>query len=140
MFYKKAVLKNLTVLEALRPETLLIRNSNRGVSCEYCEISRNTYFEEHLQTAASENCYLFSWARNRRPTPLINFSIFFHPGYSYSKPPSINYLGKVSNSNRLFQTICLCWLFEISINERPVCLVFCLVSSCKEANEFCFAL
>ena len=111
MFYKKAVLKNLTVLEALRPETLLIRNSNRGVSCEYCEISRNTYFEELLQTAASENCYLFSWARNRRPTPLINFSIFFHPGYSYSKPPSINYLGKVSNSNRLFQTICLCWLF-----------------------------
>ena len=23
-------------------------------SCEYCEIFRNTYFEEHLQTAASE--------------------------------------------------------------------------------------
>ena len=58
MFYKKAVLKNLTVLEALRPETLLIRNSNRGVSCEYCEISRNTYFEEHLQTAASEKAFV----------------------------------------------------------------------------------
>ena len=23
------------------------------LSCEYCEIFRNTYFEEHLQTAAS---------------------------------------------------------------------------------------
>ena len=23
-------------------------------SCEYCEISKNTYFEEHLRTAASE--------------------------------------------------------------------------------------
>ena len=23
-------------------------------SCEYCEISKNTYFEEHMQTAASE--------------------------------------------------------------------------------------
>ena len=23
-------------------------------SCEYCEISKNIYFEEHLRTAASE--------------------------------------------------------------------------------------
>ena len=23
-------------------------------SCEYCEISKNTYFEEHLRTADSE--------------------------------------------------------------------------------------
>ena len=23
-------------------------------SCEYCKISKNTYFEEHLRTAASE--------------------------------------------------------------------------------------
>ena len=23
-------------------------------SCEYCEISKNTYFEEHLRAAASE--------------------------------------------------------------------------------------
>ena len=25
--------------------------------CEYSEISKNTYFEEHLQTAASVSCY-----------------------------------------------------------------------------------
>ena len=30
--------------------------------------------------------------------------------------------------------------FEISINEQLVCIVFYLVSSCKEANTFCFAL
>ena len=24
-------------------------------SCEYCEIFKNSYFEEHLQTAASDN-------------------------------------------------------------------------------------
>ena len=24
------------------------------LSCEYCKISKNTYFEEHLRTAASE--------------------------------------------------------------------------------------
>ena len=25
------------------------------LSCEYCEIFKNSYFEEHLQTAASDN-------------------------------------------------------------------------------------
>ena len=25
--------------------------------CEYSEISKNTYFEEHLRTAASVSCY-----------------------------------------------------------------------------------
>ena len=25
-------------------------------SCEYCEIFKNTYFEEHLQMAASRGC------------------------------------------------------------------------------------
>ena len=33
-------------------QSLLKRDSNTGVFCEYCEIFRNTYFEEHL-TAAS---------------------------------------------------------------------------------------
>ena len=30
--------------------------------------------------------------------------------------------------------------FEISIIEQLVCIVFYLVSSCKEVNTFCFAL
>ena len=25
------------------------------ISCEYCEIFKNTFFEEHLQTAASKS-------------------------------------------------------------------------------------
>ena len=29
------------------------RDSSTGVSCEYCEIFKETYFEEHLATAAS---------------------------------------------------------------------------------------
>ena len=27
-------------------------------SCKYCEISKNTYFEEHLRTAASEFSFI----------------------------------------------------------------------------------
>ena len=41
-------------LQAVSPATLLKRDSNTDVFCEYCEISMNTYFEEHLRTAASE--------------------------------------------------------------------------------------
>ena len=40
----------------LRTATLLKTDSNTGVSvfsCKYCEIFKNTYFEEHLRTAAS---------------------------------------------------------------------------------------
>ena len=44
----------LIKLQVIRPAALLKRDSNTNVSCEYCEIFRNTYFEEHLQTAAFE--------------------------------------------------------------------------------------
>ena len=30
------------------------------LSCEYCEFFKNTYFQEHLQTTASNNT-VFSW-------------------------------------------------------------------------------
>ena len=33
--------------------TLLKRDASAGVFCEYCEIFKNTYFEEHLRMAAS---------------------------------------------------------------------------------------
>ena len=34
--------------------TLLKRHSNRVFSCEICEIFKNTYFEEQLQTRAND--------------------------------------------------------------------------------------
>ena len=41
------------MLQAWRPSTLLKRYSNIGVSCEYCESFKNTYYEKHLRTTAS---------------------------------------------------------------------------------------
>ena len=35
--------------------TLLKRDSCTGFYCEFCEIFKNTFFTEHLQTTASEN-------------------------------------------------------------------------------------
>ena len=67
VFYKKAVLTNIAIfkgkhlcmslflikLKAFRPATLLKRDSNTGLfSCGYCQNFKNTYFEEHLRTAA----------------------------------------------------------------------------------------
>ena len=44
----------LMKLQAFRSSTLLERDSNTGVLyCHYCESFKNTYFEEHLRTAAS---------------------------------------------------------------------------------------
>ena len=36
-----------------RPETLLKRDSDAGVSCKFCEISKNTFFIEHVRVTAS---------------------------------------------------------------------------------------
>ena len=61
---KKVVLKNLVIftgmeslfneVAGLRPAALLKRDSNARVFL-YCEIFKNTYFEKHLQTIASED-------------------------------------------------------------------------------------
>ena len=48
----------LIKLQAFRAPALLKRDSNTGVFCEHWEIFKNTYFEEHLRTAASES---FTW-------------------------------------------------------------------------------
>ena len=44
----------MPVLKSLLNKALLKRDSNADGSCQYWEISKNTYFEEHLRTAASE--------------------------------------------------------------------------------------
>ena len=67
MFFKIIVLKMFAIftgkllcwsyllinLQAWRTAIALKRHSNTGVFCEYCRISKNKYFEEHLQVAAS---------------------------------------------------------------------------------------
>ena len=67
IFFKIGFLKNFTIfpakqlcrsyflikLQASRSAILLKETPTQVFSCEYCEIFMNTYFEEHLQTAAS---------------------------------------------------------------------------------------
>ena len=69
VFCKKVVLKNfadftgkhpfssffLIKLQAWRPATLLKKTPAQIFSCEICRIFKNTYFQEHLQTAASDD-------------------------------------------------------------------------------------
>ena len=45
----------LIKIQAFREPALLKRDLTKGVFCEHGEIFKNTYFEEHLRTAASEN-------------------------------------------------------------------------------------
>ena len=49
--YKKAVLKKFRNIHGKTPVLESLFNS------EYWEIFKRTYFEEHLQTATSENAY-----------------------------------------------------------------------------------
>ena len=53
MFYKKAVL--LKTLSQDRQENTCVEFL---FNSEYCEISKGTYFEEYLRTAASENVFM----------------------------------------------------------------------------------
>ena len=55
VLFKKLFLKiSQYSQESCRPANLLKRDSNTVLSSEYCEIFKNTYFEEHLLTAASD--------------------------------------------------------------------------------------
>ena len=51
---KTTVLESLFI-KARRSATLLKMDSNIGISSEYCEIFKNTYFEEHLRTTTFVN-------------------------------------------------------------------------------------
>ena len=61
---KKAVLKKFPIFTgknlccvAFRPATFLKRDSNTGVSCEYCEIFKSTYLEKYLQERLLLDCF-----------------------------------------------------------------------------------
>ena len=56
VFYKKAVRKNFAAGKSGWKACNFIKKrlQHRTFSCEYWEISKNTYFEEHLRTAAPE--------------------------------------------------------------------------------------
>ena len=40
----------LIKLQVFRPATFLKRDSNKGVSCGYCEIFQNSFFRENLRS------------------------------------------------------------------------------------------
>ena len=56
VFYKKAVLKYFTIFTGLLLHETPVLESL--FNSEYCKIFQSTYFEEHLQTADSENVFI----------------------------------------------------------------------------------
>ena len=55
----------------LKPATLLKKETLAQVfSCEFCEISKNTSFTEHLQTTASKGFVKITAKRDLRKFPL----------------------------------------------------------------------
>ena len=53
--HRKTLVLESLLIKAWRSATLLKMDSNIGISSEYCEIFRNTYFEERLRTATAVN-------------------------------------------------------------------------------------
>ena len=72
----------LKKLQAIRPVTLLKSDSNTDFSCKYCEIFKNTYFEEHLHTNTSE-------------VTLGNDTLGRFSGQSLSRPSWLNNATKI---------------------------------------------
>ena len=82
---EKAVLKNFAIftgkhvrwslflieLQFWGPAIVLKETTEKVFFCAYCEIFKNTYFQEKLQTTASLNC-----KQQRLPTALNAISLF----------------------------------------------------------------
>ena len=53
--------------------------SIQAFSCEYCEIFKNAYFEEHLRAVASVALYFFCWIITvlKLRFPLLDFNSYF---------------------------------------------------------------
>ena len=67
----------------------------------------------------SINLQKYSLVPNRRPPPLINFLIFFHPGHSYSNPSDYQ-------------------IFEIqSTQDKDLELYFSIIISCYQSLSTC---
>ena len=66
----------------------------------------------------------------------------FQPAPSTPPPPQLCpvyfYWGKFPAEKIFFEQYTYDEIFEVAINVRPVCIVFCFVSSCKEANTVFF--
>ena len=61
------------------PATLLKRDSNTGVSCEYFQIFKNTYFEEYFASVSIVNLPLiFSVLIETKMSPFSIFSTNAH--------------------------------------------------------------
>ena len=45
-------------LQAFNLQVFKKETPTKVLSCEVCETFKNTYFEEHLRTAASENVFM----------------------------------------------------------------------------------
>ena len=87
VLYKKGVFKNFWIftgkhlcwslllikLQALRPAAVLKRDST---TCEYCEILKNTFFEEHQRTAISDSWKPPVISRNCDPKYISNMTPF----------------------------------------------------------------
>ena len=61
----------------LRPATLFKKSLAQVFSCEFSEISKNTFFPEHLRTTTSEPCPTFSPSAINDWVQKIQFGIFF---------------------------------------------------------------
>ena len=88
---------------------------------------------------------------NWYPPLLINFSIFFHPGHSYSNPPPINYWGKFPTKTNFLKQYSCADLLAMSQKEWPIysdpyftkieCLLMFLLNVLLDLTEnlMCFA-
>ena len=60
-------------------------------SCEFCKISKNNFFTEHLWTTASVHCSLKSWFINNCQTILRDSWILYFAVFEKHIIPNMNY-------------------------------------------------
>ena len=121
--------------DEFRPRSNNYKSNDRKKMHGMKHIYKNIYF-----SILKINHNTYSWLPNRRPTLLINFSNFSAQDILIPTPRLL-IIGESFKPKQTFsKQYTYAAFFEISINERPVCITFCFASSCKEASTFCFVL
>ena len=81
-------------------------------SCEFCKISKNTFFTEHLQTTASVHCSLKSCFINNSQTILRDYWILYFAVFEKHIIPNMNYFSYAISGKKNYTNEDLCEQFN----------------------------
>ena len=99
-----------------RPATSSKRDSNTGFSCKHCKIFKNTYFEKHLRTAASDSSYILHKKLNKIiQEPDLPFVSFWNKKNTLFYLLSFDFIRFITHCHSLSLIVIFCYLLSFVV-------------------------